>query len=169
MPGALVAFTIKLIFFALRAPTLIIFSAPIPVPVANTAPLSLLTNCQLVILLPDSRTITVLNVTALPHFTDTRWLLVPLATDTVAVLPSRTNLVLSKPEPSAPALGPVTAKLEPRVCACTVQASKLAAAPTAKYWPTRRVIGIKFMLITLLVAITLLFGLLLWKNKNARW
>lgn len=160
MPGALVAFTIKLIFFALRAPRLIIFSAPMPVPVASTAPVSLLTKLHVVTLLPDSRRITVLKVTALPHFTDTRWLLVPLASETVALLPSRTSLVLSKPEPSAPAEGPLTARLEPRVCACTAQVSKLAAAPTARYWPIRRVISVIFMVITLFVAISLLFGLL---------
>jgi hypothetical protein len=34
MPGALVAFTIKLIFVDEREPTLITFSAPIPVPLA---------------------------------------------------------------------------------------------------------------------------------------
>lgn len=131
MPGALVAFTIRLTFLVLRLAIFTTRCAPIPVPVANTVPVSLSTRLQVVTFAPDSRRITVLKVTALPHFTDTRWLLVPLANETVAVLPSRTNLVLSKPEPSAAALGPVKARLEPKFCACNAPANKPNATSAA--------------------------------------
>jgi hypothetical protein len=146
--GALVALTIRLSFFALRVPRFNTRSAPIPVPVAYTAPVSLSTRLQLVTLLPDSRRITVLKVTALPHLTDTRWLLVPEAWVAVAMLPSRTNLVLSKPEPSAPALGPVIARLEPSVWAWAAPAVKPSARVSAAIRLTRKRFVV-VMLITL--------------------
>lgn len=168
MPGALVAFTIRLTFLVLRLAIFTTRCAPIPVPVANTVPVSLSTKLQVVTLLPASRRITVLNVTALPHLTDTRWLLVPLARETVAVLPSRTSLVLSKPEPSAPALGPVMARLAPRFCACTAQVSSVLAAAKNAYWPIRRVIVVDFMVVTLESSIHLVIGIKLPRATGNR-